>query len=270
MTKKLGVYLLSYKRPEFIHEAIQSILAQDYNNFELIISENTPDDTVVKQLDEYLKDSRVQLIKRSPSLASLEHFNTILAEADKYEYVMLFHDDDILMPQAFKKMMQTLENNITATAVACNALIIKNKEHTNTLLSPGLKKNTEIKTQSELINRYILRSLSHTPFPSYIYRTNYLQNLKLDPTDGGKYSDVSFLIKLIKNGSFIWIAEPLMKYRQHSSNDSAHLDINDILSLSLFFFKTSPNMIFKIIFYFSKQLAKKILMPFQKNTCCQM
>lgn len=265
MTKKLGVYLLSYKRPEFIHEAIQSILAQDYNNFELIISENTPDDTVVKQLDEYLKDSRVLLIKRSPSLASLEHFNTILAEADKYEYVMLFHDDDILMPQAFKKMMQTLENNITATAVACNALIIKNKEHTNTLLSPGLKKNTEIKTQSELINRYIFRSLGSTPFPSYIYRTRLLKDLQLNYADGGKYSDTTFLIKLIKRGSFIWLSEPLLKYRQHSSNDSVQLDMNNILSLCLFFFKTSPKMIFKILFYYFKQSLKKILLPIIKK-----
>jgi len=226
MPKKLGVFLLSYKRPDYVQEAINSILTQDYDDFELIISENTSDDTVEKQLHEYLADSRVQLIRRTPSLASLELFNRILAEAGKYEYVMLFHDDDSLVPQALSKMMQTLESNAQAAAVACNASIIKNSEPTNNLLSPNIKTNIEIKDQPQLINRYIFKNLSH--------------------------------IKLIKNGPFLWLAEPLMKYRQHSSNDSINLNMRDIFSLSLYFFKTSPSMILKIIFYFSKQLIKKL------------
>lgn len=257
-TKTLGVFLLSYKRPDFVQESIKSILAQDFNDFDLIVSENTPDDSVIKQLKQYLSDQRLQLIKRTPSLPSLEHFNLILSETLKYEYVMLFHDDDILMPHALTKMLQALEKNQFATAAACNALIIKNSDHTDILLSPNIKTNIEIKTQSELINRYIIKKLSHTPFPAYLYRTKFLKNLQLNPADGGKYSDVSFLIKLIKHGPFIWLSEPLMKYRQHSSNDSVHINMDDILSLSLFFFKTSPKMFFKIVFYYLKQLVKKL------------
>ena len=257
MSKKLGVFLLSYKRPDFIQEAISSILEQNYSDFDLIISENTPDDSVVIHLQMYLTDPRVHLVKRSPSLQSLEHFNKILSEANKYAFIMLFHDDDILMPNALIKMMQIIESNPSATAVACNAFIIKNSDHTNTILSPGIRTNIEIKTQSELINRYIFKNLSHTAFPSYIYRTKFIEGIQLNFADGGKYSDTSFLIKLIKCGPFIWLSEPLMKYRQHSSNDSVDLKMTDILSLSVFFFKTSPQMIFKIIFYYCKHLAKK-------------
>jgi glycosyltransferase involved in cell wall biosynthesis len=264
MQKKLVVYLLSYKRPEFIHEAIISILEQDYTNFELIISENSPDDSVIKQLSKYLSDNRVKILKRTPSQPSLEHFNTILAEALKYEYVMLFHDDDLLTPQALSKMMLALESHDSSVAVACNAKIIKNTDHTNFLLSPYIKSNLEIKSQSQLINRYIFKKLSHPAFPSYIYRSKYLIDLKLNPQDGGKYSDVSFLVKLIKKGSFFWIAEPLMKYRQHSSNDSVQIDLNAIFSLCLFFIKTSPKLLLNIIFYFSKQLAKKIIIELKK------
>lgn len=257
MIKKLGVFLLSYKRPDYILESINSILIQDYNDFTLIISENTPDDSVVKYLDHYLADPRVQLIKRTPSLPSLEHFNKILFESKKYEYAMLFHDDDIMMPQALSKLISALEANKTLSAVACNALLIKNTEHTHIRVSPNITKNMELTTPSELINRYIFKRLGHTPFPSYIYRTKYLENLNLNSAQGGKYSDVSFLVKLIKRGSFFWLYEPLIKYRLHANNDTANLNMGDILSLSMFFFETNPKMIFKILFYFNKQLVKK-------------
>lgn len=258
MPKTIGIFLLSYNRPVFIQEAIHSILAQDYNDFELIISENTPDDSVVKCIHPYLTDPRVRLIKRTPSLTSLEHFNAILKECNKYNYVMLFHDDDILIPTALSKMMQKLESCPTLTAAAANALIIKNTEPTNRLLSPNITKDVKIRSQSELINRYILKSLGHPPFSAYIYRAKFLKNIELDTAHGGKYSDVSFLIKLIKNGPFIWIAEPLINYRQHSNNDSVQINMSDIFSLSLFFLKTSPKMVFKIGFYYFKQLGKKL------------
>lgn len=259
MSKKLGVYLLSYNRPAFVQEAINSILAQDYNDFELIISENSPRSEVMNQLQKYLAEPRVKIIKRSPSLGSLAHFNTLFSEAANYEYAMLFHDDDVLLPSALTKMMSEIDNNPAFSAVSCNALLIKNAENTSTLFNPGLNGNIVIKSQAQLINRYIFKKLSHTPFPSYIYRTHFIRGTQLDPSNGGKYSDVSFLVNVVRHGPFIWLAEPLMRSRQHSTNDSVDLNMNDIFSLSLFFFKTCPFLICNILFYYAKHLAKKII-----------
>lgn len=262
--KKLGVYLLSYKRPQFIHEAIQSILAQTYVDFDLLISENSPDDQVWNEIQVYANDSRVQLIKRTPSLPSLQHFNTLLNECQRYEYVMLFHDDDTLKPEALKKMMLEIEKYPQASAISCNAFITNNLQQTENYFNPYLTKKAVIASSKVLINRYIFKRLSHTPFPSYIYRTEYLKQLSLSPQDGGKYSDTALLIKIVKQGQFIWLAEPLMYYRQHSSNDSVHLNLKDIFSLGLFFLKSAPSMIFQIIFFIIKQIGKKIQLDLKK------
>lgn len=259
MPKKLGVYLLSYNRPTFVQEAINSILAQDYDNFELIVSENSTDDSVMVQLEKYSTDPRVKIVKRNPSLASLSHFNLLFSEVRNYEFAMLFHDDDVLLPSALTQMMTEIEKKPGFSAVSCNAFLIKNAENTNTLFNPNLNSNLIIKSQAQLINRYIFKKLSHTPFPSYIYRTHLIRDTKLDPAKGGKYSDVSFLVNVIKHGPFIWLSKPLMRYRKHSTNDSADLNMADIFSLSLFFLKTCPYLIFNILFYFTKHLAKKIL-----------
>lgn len=259
MQKKFGVFLLSYKRPEYIGAAVSSILNQKNVEFDFIISENSPDNSVSEILPSLINNS-VKIIKRSPSLSSLNHFNTILKECQSYEYAMLFHDDDILKPDALSKMLSALESNKNLSSVSCNAHIIEGNNFTQKILSPNIQNNLFLNGPTLLILRYIFRSLSHTPFPSYIYRTSYLKDLSLNEIDGGKYSDVSFLVKLIQRGPFLWISEPLMDYRRHSLNDSAKTDLNDIRKLSFYFLKTSPLLFVPIFYYYLKQVIKSLLL----------
>jgi len=177
MKKKLVVYLLSYKRPEYICEAIDSILNQSYEDFDLIISENSPDDVVYHQIQKYNNAPRVQIIKRNPSLTSLDHFNLILKECQTYEYAMLFHDDDVLMPEALLEMMTEIEQNKKLSAVGCNAYILTSDLKTTDLFNKNLIKN--ISKHFDLINAYTIKKNGHPPFPSYIYRTQYLSKYQL-------------------------------------------------------------------------------------------
>jgi hypothetical protein len=211
-------------------------------------------------LENYERYPNVTIVRRNPSLPALQHFNTIMSECTKFDYAMMFHDDDILMPGALSKMVSALESNSELSAVSCNAYKILDNVHTKELFNPNLKVPTMVSLQKELINRYIFKKLSHTPFPSYIYRTKLLAGAGLNPADGGKYSDVSFLVNLIARGAFYWLPEPLMEYRLHSANDSAQLDLSHIFLLSKFFFRTSPVMLPKICFYYFKQVVKKIFL----------
>lgn len=258
MQKKLVIYLLSYNRPEYIGEALDSILSQDYKDFDLIISENSTNDKVKRLLETHPDYKNIKTIKRIPSLPSLQHFNTVLKEVQSYEYAMLFHDDDILMPDAITQMMRQFDLNPSCIAVACNATVIKTTVKTDSLLSPYIKDNLIISSQNQLIKRYVFKRLSHTAFPSYIYKTSVIGESQLDPKDGGRHSDVSFLVKLVKKGSFFWLAKPYMYTRLHSENDSAVVDLNHIAKLSLFFLKTSPHLAIHVAFYFAKKVAKKI------------
>ncbi len=257
--KKLVVYILSYRRPEYLLDSLESVITQDYESFDVIISENSPDNSIVDFLNSQQKYSQIKIVKRLPSMPTLDHFNLILEEVKQYEFAMLFHDDDVLMPRAISEMMRLLTSNYDLVAVGCNALIIKNSTNTNRLLSTHIKYDLVITSQSQLIKRYLFRRLSHPPFPSYIYRTAKLKDSNLATCDGGKYSDASFLVKLIRFGPIYWFAQPLMYYRQHDFNDSATINLNDLFKLSLFFLKTSPSLLLYIIGYFLKLSLKKLI-----------
>lgn len=260
----LGVFLLSYRRPEYVIQALDSILEQDCENLTLIISENSPDDEVHSLISSHLKLisnphlHRIQIIKRNPSLPSLEHFNQILHEAKKFSLVMLFHDDDVLLPGALKKMKGQLEKNPELAAVSCNAYILNQNEKTEKLFNPNLKVDLKLSQSRDLILHYLRPQLSHTPFPAYIYRSSHLQH-KLDTKDGGKHSDVSFLVKTIEHGSFLWLAEPLLCYRRHHLNDSKTVNLTDTLKISLFYLKKCPELALWVMVFILKSVLKFIL-----------
>lgn len=259
MKKKLVVYLLSYKRPEYICEAVESILAQTYQNFDLIISENSPDDIVYHLIQKYLSNnSHVQIIKRTPSLLGLDHFNLILKECQTYEYAMLFHDDDILMPEALSAMMTEIEKDKKIIAVGCNAYLLNLDLKTTDLFNKNSL--THVSKSFDLINAYTIKRNGHPPFPSYIYRTQYISKYQLNKKNGGKHSDVSFLVDLITEGPMIWISKPLMYYRKHDKNDSASRSLHDVSHLSVFFLKKSPLTFFSVFIYFIKNLIQFLIL----------
>lgn len=261
--KKLGLFLMSYHRPQFIHESIESILAQKFADFNLIVSENSVDDQVWIEVQKYKNDPKVRLINRHPSLGSLDHFNTLLRECKSYEYAMMFHDDDVLMPMALEQMMNALETNKELSAVSCNGFIIDQRRQTSELFNPNLISNRLISTSKDFIKGYLLKTLGHTPFPAYIYRTRFIHDHVLSSEQAGKHSDVTFLIGILSQGPFLWLSQPLMRYRYHSSNDSAAIRIRDIFKLSIFFIKKAPSLAVAVIIYFSKNLIKKVLLEFK-------
>jgi hypothetical protein len=64
-----------------------------------------------------------------------------------------------------------------------------------------------------------------------MYRRSAINGLCLDPRQGGKYSDVSFLLKVLQRGAILWLDATLMRYRIHGFNDSATEAIGQRLRL---------------------------------------
>ena len=61
----ISIGLPVYNGADSIKEAIDSILAQSFNNWELIVSDNNSSDSTVKIVEEFVKlDKRIYLFKQ--------------------------------------------------------------------------------------------------------------------------------------------------------------------------------------------------------------
>lgn len=94
-----------YNGEKYIREALNSLLAQSFTDFELIISDNASLDKTELICREYLqKDSRIQYIRQEKNLGASNNFEFVLNKA-KGKYFMWAAHDDVFFPFHLEKLL---------------------------------------------------------------------------------------------------------------------------------------------------------------------
>lgn len=228
MTPRVQIFILARDRMDFCRETVASAIAQQYENFEVIVSDNSVSEAVSQMLANEFPTVRV--IRRMPNLPALQHFNTLIAEATE-PLLVLFHDDDILEPDYLSQMVSQFVAYPDITAVGCNARIMRGTKLTRQPFMGSFSGRKLLHMPYDLLEPYLsLSTISPAPFPGYMYRTAMIQGLTLDAAKGGKHADVSFLSSVLARGPMLWIDACLMQYRFHGNNDSSQESIPNRLS----------------------------------------
>lgn len=234
--EKVTVFLLSSNRANLIGQTIDSIAVQNDKNFRLIVSDNSSNNEVEKLVAD--KYSNLSYIRRAPRLPALDHFKTVLSEVES-EYFVIFHDDDIMHEDYIRRMVDVLDQDPALAAVGCNAQIMKDDNFTRRIFFRQHESKKILRGNEALIAPYLKFLDRVAPFPGYMYRTEKVKGLFLDASEGGKYSDASFLMKVAERSAVCWLKDPLMYYRFHSGNDSGTNSIPQHLRLLRFIFRNT-------------------------------
>ena len=224
---KIGVYILTYNRPQIFKKALDSVMGQDFKMFDIIVSDNSTNDETEKiVLPILVRDKRVKYIKRGNTCPTgREHINYIIKH-NEYDFFIMFHDDDVMLPNMVGTLYNYILQNEHLVAVAPNAFYLKNGKKR---LFFSSKDTVILSTPKEMALKYILGGIA--PFPSIMYRQALVGKLCLIKSNGGKYSDASFVISLLNNGSFAFINEPCMIYNVSADQSSQHHEFIQYLDL---------------------------------------
>ncbi|MBO5441153.1 MAG: glycosyltransferase family 2 protein [Alphaproteobacteria bacterium] len=112
----VSVVMLTYKRADILPNAIESILAQTYQDFEFIIlNDGSPDNTdeVVAAYD----DPRIRYYKNKQN-KGIAYSRNRAASSARGKYIMIMDDDDISLPERMQKQVAFLESHPEITVVA--------------------------------------------------------------------------------------------------------------------------------------------------------
>jgi cellulose synthase/poly-beta-1,6-N-acetylglucosamine synthase-like glycosyltransferase len=251
MSNLLQIVILSRDRPNFLSKTIESatnLNASDIS-YEIIISDNSESDDVNNLFKEnYSKSHKISYRRRIPTVSSSSHYQLVIEELNS-EYAVIFHDDDIFHPDYLMKISPILLNQ-SFSAIGCNALIFKKE------IKDGFKKMHEFSQikkfnrKKDFIRQYLVGNGGVAAFPGYIYKTEYLKKISFLDLPSGKHADVALLASLIKYGDIIWLADTLIYYRTHITNDSASESIVDRLSLLRYMFSNGISRSSKSVFLF--------------------
>jgi len=91
---KVSIGMPVYNGEAFLRQALDSILAQTYPHFELIISDNASTDATPDICKEYAsKDARIRYIRQSSNIGATANFRFVLREARHERFIWAAADD---------------------------------------------------------------------------------------------------------------------------------------------------------------------------------
>lgn len=121
---KVSVIMGVYNCEKTISVAIESIIAQTYTNWELIICDDCSTDKSVEIIQKYKDlDKRIVLIRNAINSKLAKSLNNCLAIA-KGEYIARMDADDISLPKRLEEQITFLDSHQEFQVISCKSVVL--------------------------------------------------------------------------------------------------------------------------------------------------
>ena len=110
MRDLVSIIMPSYNTGRFIAETIRSVLAQTYENWEIIIIDDCSTDNTDEVVAQFLGDKRIKYFKNEKNSGAAVSRNRALREA-KGKWIAFLDSDDLWTPDKLEKQVGVMEKN---------------------------------------------------------------------------------------------------------------------------------------------------------------
>ena len=205
----VSVVLVTYNRASFLKFAIEDILAQNFQNFELIICDDASPDETESLCRHYQKiDSRITYIRHPKNLGMPNNLNEGLKLA-QYPYVAVLHDGDRFPLNLLERWYKAISDNPNVAFVFNPLLTFDsncNKHYGSNLFDEGVVEG------KLLLRKYYFRNFR---FPSAVWgeamiRKNLIEKYGYLKLAYGFYADVDLWMTLLQENDAYYCEEHLI------------------------------------------------------------
>jgi len=209
---RVSIGLAVYNGEPYLREAIDSILAQTYKDFELIISDNASTDATADICKEYAaRDPRIRYSRNPTNIGGANNENLTFKLA-RGQYFRWAAHDDVCAPTLIERCVEVLDKH--PEVVLCHCAMVSIDESGKQMGVSDERQGTAARPHqrfSELsYRRYTMTAIYGVIRSEVLRRTRLMQNYTS--------SDRVLLCELALYGPFIQVPEPLFYKRFHSGN----------------------------------------------------
>ncbi len=210
----VSIALCTFNGSKFLKEQIESVLHQEYTNFELIIVDDDSTDNTQDIISSYLDDSRIRFYKNEKNLGYAANFGKALSLCTG-EYIALSDQDDIWLPKKIKLMVSRMGE--TSGLYHNSAFITEIGELTGMELTDKVHFVSGKNPESLLLYNYVG---GHT----MMIKRDVLSHAL--PIPKGIYHDWWIAFVCMNLDGLDFIDKPLVYYRIHDSNQTVLAEQN--------------------------------------------
>ena len=208
---KISVCIPTYNYGKFISDAIESVLAQTFKDYELIVVDNCSTDGTKDLVSKYSAiDPRIMYYVNESNLGMVGNWNRCLEYA-RGEYIKILCADDVLTSNCLQKQNDLLDCHENVLLVSSQRFV------TDVVLKPvtvlKLSDENTLFDGRHMIQRCLLEwNLIGEPTAVLFRKKTARRGFN---TEYKQVADMEMWFHLLEGGSFGYIPEPLCYIRQH-------------------------------------------------------
>jgi glycosyltransferase involved in cell wall biosynthesis len=242
----VSVCIPSYRGAPYVAAAIESVLAQTFSDFELlIVDDDSPDETALV-VRRYC-DPRIRFVRNERNLGAEGNWNRCLCLA-RGRYFKLLPQDDLLARGCLARQVDVLETDQghRLALVFCARTIIDG--YTRAIMSRGYPSRCGgVICGRSLIRRCLRRGTNLIGEPgSVLFRTALARRIGRFDASLGYVVDLDYWFRLLLEGDAYYLPERLASFRVSSGSWSVALGMRQTRQFQDFIGKIAANPAFGV------------------------
>jgi glycosyltransferase involved in cell wall biosynthesis len=269
---RVSIIIPTYNRVDFILLAIQSVIDQTFEDFELIVSDDASTEDVAGTVRSF-NDKRIKYFRQKTNLGFIKNWNFCLNNS-KGKYIKIMGDDDVLLPNCLEKSVHILENGDSVGMVCSDYWTIDNVGNfinNSQFNSESFRifKQNQLENGKQFIKEYFLGRRRVGLPSSILFKKDLLNTVGDFDESMGSPADIDLWLRMLKISDFYYIDEKLLKMRWHKNNPSLKLEndpfsykhLINLLSKNYYLIKNSISFSERMGAFsiYSKPIVKKII-----------
>lgn len=225
---RVSVCMPTYNYARYLPEAIESVLAQDYADFEVLVIDDCSADDTRGVVESYCSaDDRIVFSVNERNLGMVENWNLCLERARGDYIKFLFGDDILARRDALGSMVSSLDSDRGISLVGSPRNIIDDDSRLLETLSylprGAVMPGTEVINQClrDQRNQNLIGEPSVVMFRTSQARRGFSPRYR-------QLVDLEMWFHLLEQGSYAHLAQPLSSFRIHTEQQTA----KNVLSLA--------------------------------------
>lgn len=220
---RFTIGVTTYDRPELLRQCVETILAQEYGDFEVIVG----NDYVSRGLSAEalgLKDPRVRVVNYEANLGEVGNLNMLLSLA-RGDYFTWQADDDYYDPGFLAEVERVLARDASLEAIFTSYHVVRSgRTPLRPVMQSGGSGDVRVLSGREFLREYWAHSIRVMGLTG-VYRTDYLKRIGgVAGLGTGRIAVMSEWLVLVQCGLLervAYVDRPLVYFQAHPGSWSA-------------------------------------------------
>ncbi|MGA1847656.1 glycosyltransferase family 2 protein [Deferribacter abyssi] len=215
MLPKVSIIIPTYNRAKYLVQAIESALAQDYPNLEVVVSDNCSTDETQTVVKNFLNDKRFKYFRNEKNLGMVGNWRKALYEYITGEWAIILSDDDYFIDnQYISKAIDLINENRDIVIVHANQITYYENEDKKIFLK---KTFPIVMNGKNVFFNYYEKGLTFA-FATTVFNVKLMRDLEVFKYDKVISSDWLEFLRLCLYGNVGFIDDFVSVYRRHDNS----------------------------------------------------